>query len=134
MKLLTATAETQGLRASDFAWCIPGEIVSPAGFVCDRDRYSDNPDTGCGCGRSFYGLNSRKSTTTAIVKDIDGYTIEDLIEAIRSSSQQAGFADDEKEDARIAQGQAADIAEIAAEYDDGDVLEIRLGEIGRRDR
>lgn len=132
MKLLVATAETQGQRASDFTWCIPGEVVIPAGFTCDTDRGSEDPDAGCGCARSFLGLSSRRATTTAAVKGIDGYTAEDLAEAIRSSGQQAGFGDDGHESASRAQGQAALIADCAAAFDDGDVLEVRLGKIRRR--
>ena len=122
MKLLTATTETQGQRESDFSWCIPGEIVTPAALICDRDR-QEGPDGGCGCGRSFSGLNSAAATTTAIVKDVDGYTFEDLAEAVRSHRKQSGWSDGE------ADQEAAAIAEIASEHDEGTVLEIRLGEI-----
>jgi hypothetical protein len=98
VKLLTATTQTQGQRASDFTWCVEGEVVTPAGVICDRDR-TEGPDggcgcgCGCGCGRSFGGLNSHKATTTAIVRDVDGYTFEDLTEAVRSYRQQAGWAE-----------------------------------------
>ena len=92
MKLLTATTETQGQRASDFAWCVPGEIVSPVRLVCDRDR-EEGPDGGCGCGRSFTGLSSSRGTTTAIVTDIDGYTFDDLVAALRSRADNASELD-----------------------------------------
>lgn len=136
MKLLTATTQTQGQRASDFAWCIPGELVTPAAVICDRDR-QQGPDGGCGCGRSFGGLNSGKASTTAIVADLDGYTFEDLLEAVRSHRQQSGWAEvaADADDAELkAAGEAAAIAETAAEYDAGTVLEIRMGEIGERSR
>jgi hypothetical protein len=129
VKLLAATAETQGERANDFAWCIPGEVVVPVPVneICDRDR--EDPGGGCGCGRSFAGLSSHKATTTAIVRDIDGYTFEDLLDAVRASRHQAGLAVDND-----GVQYAAEIAETAAEFDDGDVLEIRLGEITPRHR
>jgi hypothetical protein len=131
MKLLTATTQTQGQRDSDFAWCIPGELVTPAVFICDIDQ-DMGPDGGCGCGRSFSGLNSHSATTTAVVKDIDGYTLEDLTGAVRSHRQQSGWAELADDPDQAAADEAADIAGIAAEHEEGTVLEIRLGEIGRR--
>jgi hypothetical protein len=80
MKILTAIRATQGQRASDFNCCIEGEVVTFVGVLCDTDRRED-PDGGCGCGRAFAGLNSHKGTTTAVVRDIDGYTFEDLAAA-----------------------------------------------------
>src|SRR5262245_6200262 len=91
MKILAATSQTQGQRASEFNWCIEGEVVTFTG-TCDRDR-TEGPDGGCGCGRAFAGLNSHKATTTAIVRDLDGYTLDDLTEAVRSYRQQAGWAE-----------------------------------------
>jgi hypothetical protein len=130
MKIITATTLTQGQRASDFTWCIDGELVTPPPFICDRDR-AEGPDGGCGCGRSFAGLSSHKSTTTALVKDMDGWTLDDLTEAIRGYRQSAGW-DQVDEDGDPAEKIAATVAEIAEEYDAGDVIEFRLGEIGRR--
>jgi hypothetical protein len=133
MKLLTATTRSQGDRRSDFDWCIPGEVVTPIRVICDRDR--EDPDGGCGCGRAFGGLSSQKATTTAIVADVDGYSFEDLIEAVRSYREQAGwaqYAKDEDEAAQLAADEAASIAETAAEHEAGTVLEIRLGAVSRR--
>jgi hypothetical protein len=126
VKLLTATTQTQGQRPDDFAWCIPGEIVTPFVTVCDRQ----DPDNGCGCGRSFAGLNSARGTTTAIVADIDGYTLEDLTEAVHAYRRHAGWTDGA--DRQVSEQHAADIAETAAEFGTGDVLEVRLGEVTRR--
>jgi|SRR6476661_1935988 len=63
MKLLVATARTQGARINDYNWCIEGELVR-IGEVCARDRAE--PDGGCGCGRGFGGLNSHRATTSAL--------------------------------------------------------------------
>lgn len=122
MKLLTATSRTQGQRPSDYAWCVEGEIVTPARIICASDR-QEGPDGGCGCGRGFAGLNSHKATTTAMVREISGYTFEDLTEAVRSYRQQAGWDHDQ------AGAEAALIAGAAAEYDEGTILELRLDEI-----
>jgi hypothetical protein len=125
MKILTATSQTQGQRASDFHWCTEGEVVTPVRVICDRDREL-GPDGGCGCARSFAGLNSHKATTTAMVRDIDGYTLEDLAEAVRSYREQAGWNHDQ------AEAEAAQIAETAAGYDAGTILELRLDDIAAR--
>ena len=133
MKLLVATEETQGHRASDFTWCTSGEMVSVASRICDRDR-EEGPDGGCGCGRSFSGLESGKATTTAIVRDVDGYTFDDLIEAVRSryygQAPASGFL--ESDAGQVVAEEAALIAATAARYGEGTVLEIRLGEISAR--
>ncbi len=68
MKLLTATREGQGDRDGDFCFAVEGELVF-VGFVCATDRR--DPSGGCGCGRAFSGLSSRKATTTALVRDLD---------------------------------------------------------------
>ncbi len=69
MRLLTATREAQGELPGDFSFTVEGELVLPNDVICARDR--GNPDGGCGCGRSFVGLGSRKPTTTALVRDLD---------------------------------------------------------------
>ena len=132
MKLLVATTETQGKRASDFSWCVPGEVVSPNGFICDRDRDSGDPDSGCGCGRSFTGLNSHKATTTALVKDIDGYTLGDLVTAVLATREQEGWADGDEDPGRTARQLAEALAAVAAGYDTGTVLERRLDVVRAR--
>ena len=78
MKLLTATNQTQGQRASDFTWCTEGELVTPVVLICGWDE-REGPDGGCGCGRAFGGLHSQKSTTTAMVRDLDFNTITDVV-------------------------------------------------------
>lgn len=75
MKLLTATREGQGDRDGDFCFAVEGELVF-LGDMCATDR--DDPfGGGCGCGRAFAGLASRRATTTALVRDLD-LTREDL--------------------------------------------------------
>ena len=126
MKLLTATSRTQGQKDNDFNWCVEGELVIAGPFVCDRD--AQDPDGGCGCGRAFAGLGSGKSTTTAVVADLD-FTREDAEEAIRAAIEQPGLA--------IFYGgdvEAAIKAVLAAadRLDVGDVVERRLDDIQAR--
>jgi hypothetical protein len=132
MQVLTATARTQGRRHSDFTWCAEGEVVIPP-QPCDRDRDGD-PDEGCGCGRAFVGLYSRKGTTTAMIRERDGFDLPDLVEALRSSRQRADFAEGqgEAEITSAAIEEAITIVEIVAIYDTGTVLECRNGEISER--
>jgi hypothetical protein len=87
MKVLVATARTQGARDNDYNWCIEGELVR-IGEVCALNRAE--PDGGCGCGRGFGGLNSQRATTTAMVADTPLGRAE-YVEAVRSSLQQQGW-------------------------------------------
>jgi hypothetical protein len=124
MKVLTATSRTQGQQPGDFNWCVEGEIVTPARLICGRDRA--DPDGGCGCGRAFAGLNSQRATTTAVVADLDGYTLTDLAEAVRSYRAQAGW------DTKDAALEAAIIVDIAEGHPAGTVLGVRLDDIVSR--
>ncbi len=117
MKVLAATSRTQGQRSNDFHWCIEGELVH-FGMVCAADL--NDPDGGCGCGRSFAGLNSHRATTTAIVREIEGYSTADYVEAIRSSLSQQGW------DASSAGDEAGELMAIVADWPVGAVAERRL--------
>lgn len=90
MKLLTATREGQGDRDGDFCHAVEGELVF-AGFVCATDR--SGPAGGCGCGRSFSGLNSLRATTTALVRDLD-LTYDDVRMALSAHLEAAGMGPD----------------------------------------
>jgi hypothetical protein len=120
MKILTATSRTQGQRRNDFHWCIEGELVH-FGMVCAADRA--DPDGGCGCGRAFAGLNSHRATTTAMVRDIEGFSIDDYVEAIRSSLAQQGW------DPGTAEEEAAELVDIMADWPVGAVAERRLNHV-----
>ena len=123
MKLLTATNRTQGYRANDFDWCIKGELVH-IGDVCAADR--EDPDGRCGCGRSFAGLNSHQATTTAMIRDVPGFTVADFVEALRSSLDQQGW------DPSDAAREAAALCRLAGRFPAGTVLERRLDRIAVR--
>lgn len=120
MKILTATSRTQGQRPGDFHWCIEGELVH-FGTVCAADRA--DPDGGCGCGRSFSGLNSHRATTTALVRDIAGFTRDDYVEAIRSSLEQQGW------DPGTAAAEADELIAIMVRWPAGAVAERRVDQV-----
>jgi hypothetical protein len=126
MQILVATTETQGVRPNDFNYLESGEPVY-LGFVCDRDRR--DPDGGCGCGRSFAGLDSHRAGTTAQVVerelDLDAYR--SLIarglaeEGWTSLTEPAALADLTDE-----------LVRLAGAFPVGTVLERRGGRIGAR--
>ncbi len=96
MRVLVATAATNGKVVGDFTSCVDGELVSidepcgghdPAGGQAEDDP--------CGCERSFTGLNSHCSTTTAQVVERD-LNEADVREAIRSSFLDGGRIDPDR--------------------------------------
>jgi hypothetical protein len=119
MKVLVATHDTQGQRANDFCYCIEGELVT-VGLVCAADE--GDPDGGCGCGRSFSGLNSHKATTTAKVKEVE-LSEEDYIEALRSSLEQQGWPTEDVAEL------AAWLTELVDSWPTGAIVERRLDDI-----
>jgi hypothetical protein len=121
MKLLTATAVTQGFRRNDFHWCVEGELVS-IDPVCRSDR--DDPDGRCGCGRAFAGLASRHATTTAMVRDLANFTRVDYLAAFRTTRQGC--------DPAAAEDEAADLLRLAERWPVGAVVERRLDTISLR--
>ena len=120
MKVLTATSRTQGQRDNDFHWCIEGELVH-FGMVCAADR--TDPDGRCGCGRSFAGLNSHRATTTAMVREIEGFTRADYIEAVRSSLEQQGWCPS------TAVAEADELINMVEQWPEGAVAERRLDHV-----
>jgi hypothetical protein len=120
MQVLVATSRTQGDRVGDFNWCVEGELVWVA-MVCAADQR--DPDGGCGCGRAFAGLNSHRATTTAMVKDLKGFSRADYTEALRSSLAQQGWPPE------IAVSEAGNLLELANFWPSGTVVERRLADI-----
>jgi len=122
MKLLVATAETQGQRPGDFHWCADNELVM-FGVICDTDRYADDAGTGgCGCGRSFTGLDSGKGTTTAVVLERDT-GINEYAEAIRVSLNK------QRHDNTGALRAALALSHVADDYPVGTVIGHVLGKV-----
>jgi hypothetical protein len=81
MKVLVATARTQGARENDFFHCVEGELV----YYCPPCRDSEgDADSECGCSRCFYGLASDQGTTTAQVRELRKFTVEDYVLAMEA--------------------------------------------------
>jgi hypothetical protein len=124
VKLLVATNRTQGLRANDFSFCVEGELVNPFLPTCGSDLA--DPDGGCGCGRSFAGLNSQRATTTAEIREVD-FTEADVLEAVRASLEQSGWGSEHAPEV------AQELISVADHFPVGTVVERRLDELQERD-
>lgn len=123
MKILTATERTQGEHLGDFHWCHEGELVTPPTFICDRDIDDPTGLGGCGCGRGWHGLDSRKSTTTATVTEFTGLTPGAYREVLEDGMKRQGWIVNDNTSA------AMQLCQIAAEFPVGTVLGHRLGEL-----
>ncbi len=123
MKLLVATALTQGERQNDYCFAVEGELV----FIlppCAADR--KDPDGHCGCGRAFVGLVSHHATTTARVTDLPDATARDYTAALRSGIEDQEYPSDGVAD--VANG----LLELASYWQFGAVIDRRLDQFARR--
>ena len=116
MKVLVATAFTQGPSVDDYHHCIERELVwlqEP----CDRDkRDADGP---CGCGRGFAGAASHRATTTAMVVE-SAMSREDVVLAFETSLSDGGWP------VEWADAVADQNLEIAAKLPPGSIIVRRL--------
>ena len=124
MRLLTATALTQGTRDNDYNWATEGELVT-IDPPCDCD-FGD-PDSACGCARGFAGMSSHRPTTTALVWDLD-MTRADLRLALQAARADAGW---------VLSGAELDrevdlLVEAGAHWPAGTVVERRLYQLNAR--
>lgn len=88
MRVLVATRATQGARSSDSDDCVDGELV----WMIDACPMSwRDPDGDCGCGRSFSGMSSLGSTTTAMVRELPGLSVADFESALRGCFEAKGW-------------------------------------------
>lgn len=89
MLLLTATAETQGLKPGDFCDTIEGELVVM--FADCEVRAHQDGMLRCkeGCPSRFFGLNSHERTTTAMVRDVP-FSREDYLLALSAYAEHRG--------------------------------------------
>lgn len=130
MKVLVATAATQGERATDFCTADEGEPVY-FGVACQ-----DPDNEVCGCGNVFTGLLSGKCTTTAQVQDVPQASTEQwtrLIGAYLGQSGWEGLYSSGGELMREARRDATGLAAIALEFTAGTVVERRLSGVAARE-
>ncbi len=93
MRVLTATSRTQGDRRDDHCFTTDGELVSLPLLECSCP--------GCGCDRSFAGLDSHRSTTTCAVAEAEVEPVDLRRAIVRSLAAQgwiAPLADDRSVD------------------------------------
>ncbi|BBZ35508.1 DUF7715 family protein [Mycolicibacterium confluentis] len=112
MKILVATALTQGTSPRDYHYCVERELVwiqEP----CDRDV--NDPQGPCGCGRGFAGAASHRATTTAVVVD-SAMTRDEVVLAFETSLGDGGWPAD------WAENVADDNLEIAAQLPVGAII------------
>lgn len=120
-KLLAATAETQGMRKSDFNWVPEGEFVFFT-FECDRDR--KNIDGGCGCRRCMCGIACHKSTTTFKVVECADEDVAKLHADLEAFYRDCWHMDSEAAK-RNAEGQMVEILDVCETFPAGTILEKR---------
>jgi hypothetical protein len=126
MKILVATAITQGMWPNDYHYCVEGELVWMQ-EPCARDR--DDADGPCGCSRGFAGAASHRATTTAMVTESE-LTREEVILAFQTSLRDGGWPvalaeDVAEENIAIAAGLAEGVV-IGRLNDDLPVRAIRI--------
>lgn len=126
LRVLAATAETQGRRRNDFFWTTEGELVGPLLMECS----SGTIDDACGCRRGLGGLTTHKVTTTVKVIEVE-MTMDEYAAAIRSSHLAGGWAETVVTE-RLVQQHAAEMLAVAARYEVGTVLERRGSEFNVR--
>lgn len=95
LRIFVATSHTQGQRANDFTWMTEGEPVTYS-FVCDTD--GGDPDGTCGCARSWDGMTSRLSGTTALVTEVD-MTEDQYVDTLLNYYREFGLLKDDAPDA-----------------------------------
>lgn len=117
MKVLQAA---QGDQPGDFSWTVPGELLY-IGPVCAQD---DAGGDGCGCGRSFTGLATGKSTTVALVAETD-VDLDGLTELLRTHLLDGGWSGVDQWAAELAR----DVADEAGAWALGTLLRRNLDEV-----
>jgi hypothetical protein len=128
VKVVTATSTGQGDRPGDYCWTVEGELVVVLD-ACARDRA--DPDGGCGCGRGFAGMTSRRATPTAMVRDVD-VAVEEYYETVAAHLVELGYGPDalgDLEFEELAEDTAADLLRWADTWPAGSVLGRRLDSV-----
>jgi len=122
MKVLVATAETQGKRKNDFCYVPEGELVNTGVSECSREPVDGHR----GCRRSFCGLKTPKATTTAKVIEsvFDRPWLEMLV---RDSLTKGGWISEDRPDSdgEFVREVVDSILHVAAAFEPGMVVERR---------
>lgn len=124
MKVLVSTSRTQGQRKNDFCGVPDGELVT-FGSECDGEAV----DGSCGCRRAMTGMDSLKSTTTFLVEERPGLSVEALADLVYASHEAGGWhfggPEREAENREWALADARDLAGLAAAFPAGMIVEKR---------
>ena len=120
MKVLVATKDGQRIRKNDFCWVPEGEIVHFP-FECDRDR--EDPDEFCGCRRSMVGLECAKATTTMKVAEVP-MKKKEIFKRLKKHYRES-WKMKAKEAEKIVRDEMKDLADVAAAFPIGAVIEKR---------
>jgi hypothetical protein len=118
VKHFVSTHRTQGQRTNDFNNIPETEIVD----LCSL-THEDPNDPYCGCARSFVGITSRQTTTTAEITESDMTPVE-FIGRFHAGLVAMGLPDtpDLRADAA---NTATELLRLAAEWPVGTVVERR---------
>ncbi len=127
MKLLVATARTQGRRPNDFCWAEEGEIVT-FGSECG-DEPVDGP---CGCRRALRGVVTRKAATTFLVVQRPDLRLRDLARMVAAALVAGGWYPSLDRAHAAAVEDAQRLAEVALGHAEGTILERRGGTFSAR--
>jgi hypothetical protein len=132
MKVLVATAATQGTRPSDVCAATAGELVRPPAVEHPGEPADDGA---CGCRRCLVGVDSGQPTTTVQVADRPDLTLDELRRAVLASLHRAGAARPGDCDSETwAAAVAAELVDWAARFEVGTVLERRAATLRAREQ
>ncbi len=115
MKVLVATAMTQGHRDNDCCTAVEGELV----FVFPPCRVGEIGPDACRCARVFVGLVSQEISTTALVADLPDVGRVEYLEAMRAGFQAQDFS------VEFATDLGNSLADLIADWPAGTVVERR---------
>ncbi|WP_285483892.1 hypothetical protein [Amycolatopsis sp. NBRC 101858] len=122
LKYFVSTHRTQGQRDNDFTSIAGTELVDLTG------ECHDDPDSPiCGCARSFVGITSRQTSTTAEVTETD-MTAAEYIGHFHTGLLALGWKDDANTRNGIIDA-AVELLLLAAMWPAGTVVERRGREI-----
>lgn len=127
IKVLSATAATQGARSDDYNLCVEGELIwFPP--TCSSPAKAER----CGCERGFGGLNSHRATTTAMVREVD-LTRDEYVDALRSSLDSQGYCSHKAEEmADLLLSMAEDLPTGAVLEKDLESISVRGYQVGHK--